>query len=134
MIGKALFAALALACCAQASAQVYKCKDAAGKLTYSSRVCSDIGLVSGGEVTGQINMIPATKPAPIAAATAAPAVKPAPAAKAATAAAAAQAPAPADAASQEQRRCFVVTRVIKTPKGNQTVKNTRCDGDPADAG
>lgn len=128
MFGKTLVTAMALACCAQASAQVYKCKDAAGKFTYSSRVCSEIGLISGGEVTGHINMIPANKPAPIAAA------KPAPAAKAASAAAAPKAAASGDASAQEPRRCFVVTRVIKTPKGNQTVKSTRCDGDPADAG
>lgn len=134
MLGKTLLTALALACCAQASAQVFKCKDAAGKLTYSSRTCSEIGLTSAGEVKGDINMIPANKPAPAAAANPAPTSKPAPVARAASAAAAPQAPAPAEAASQEQRRCFVVTRVIKTPKGNQTVKSTRCDGDPADAG
>ena len=127
MFGRTFVAALALVCCAQASAQVYKCKDAAGKLTYSSRVCSEIGLISGGEVTGQINMIPANKPAPTAAANPAPAARAAPVAPAPKTAS-------SDPSAQEPRRCFVVTKVIKTPKGNQTVKNTRCDGDPADAG
>ena len=132
MLLRIVLAASTLAFCAQAgaqaSAQVFKCKDAAGKLTYSSRACSEIGLISAGEVAGHINMIPANKPAP------APAARPAPIARTSPAASAPKAPASADASSQEPRRCFVVTRVVKTPKGNQTVKSIRCDGDPADAG
>lgn len=123
-----VLAAAALTFCAQVGAQVFKCKDAAGKFTYSSRVCSEIGLISGGEVTGHINMIPADKPAPTATAKSVPAARAAPVAPAPNAAAS------SGASAQDPRRCFVVTKVIKTPKGNQTVKNTRCDGDPADAG
>jgi len=105
-------AALLLLCCAQAAAQqMYKCKDAAGKITYASRECKDIGLSSAGEVKGRASIAPAYK-APKSPAAARP--KPA--------AAAQGAPAAADAAKTPERRCFTV----KTAKGTAT----RCNDVP----
>ena len=65
---KWLAAALALAFCAHAQAQMFKCKDAAGKITYSSDPCDKIGLSKGGEVRGgQVTVAPGLKPKPVAA-------------------------------------------------------------------
>jgi hypothetical protein len=44
-------AILAFLLCAQAAEpQVFKCKDAAGRITYAGRECSDLALSSAGEV------------------------------------------------------------------------------------
>ena len=49
-IAKACLAASAAAFCAQASAQgMYKCKDAAGKITYAGSECQLLGLTPAGE-------------------------------------------------------------------------------------
>ena len=121
-------AMLALALCTGADAdEMYKCKNAAGKITYSGQECSLIGLTSAGEVKGKTNITPALKfpaqPAPTfykvptdQAASQAPGAKPA-----ANAAAEASA-APAEGGSDPNRRCFTV----KTAKGTAT----RCNDDP----
>ena len=103
--------------CATAAAQgMYKCKDAAGKITYSGKECHLIGLTDAGEVTGRASVTPAVKPAvPSAAKTAAPAKTPA---RAPASQGAAKAPVP------PERRCFSV----KTAKGTVT----RCNEAPQD--
>jgi Domain of unknown function (DUF4124) len=105
--------ALLLALCAAAPAdQLYKCKDAAGRITYTSTECARLGLQSAGEIREQLNVTPALKfklPPP------APQQKPA-AAPAQPAAQAAEEKAP-------ERRCFTV----KTAKGTAT----RCNDKPS---
>src|SRR5215831_12424994 len=116
-IAKLTFAALLIPCAL--SAQTYKCTDANGKITYSGKKCSDLGLKDAGEVKGQIQTAPAYRPSPTSegARTAAPASAPP-----------AQAPAPEPPAAAESngppRRCFSVA----TPKGNVT----RCNDAPPD--
>ena len=116
---KILIAMLGLLLGAQVEAQqTYKCKDAAGKITYSSRECSQLGLDSAGEVTGRITVQPAIKVAP-----AAPAPPPPPAAAAKDDASASKASAAAkDPNAPPERRCFSV----KTAKGT----STRCNDVP----
>ena len=64
--GRITLTLLALALGPQAGAdELYKCKNAAGKITYSGQECSQIGLTSAGEVKGKTNITPALKfPAP----------------------------------------------------------------------
>jgi hypothetical protein len=97
---------VALPLCAQASAaQMFKCKDADGRITYAGRECSELGLSSAGEVKGRASVTPALKAPP-----ARPAA-PRPAAAAADATPPAQG---SEAASPPPaRRCFTV----KTAKG-----------------
>ncbi len=111
---KFCFAASASLLCAQAAAQdMYKCKDAAGKITYSGKECSLLGLTSAGEVTGRASVTPALQFQP-----------PAPAAPMRPAAAAPVAPQPdpAAVAPDDDKRCFAV----KTAKGTAT----RCNDKP----
>jgi len=62
---KLLVSLLVLAASGTAAAQgMHKCKNAAGKITYSGQVCSEIGLISAGEVTGRANVAPADKVSP----------------------------------------------------------------------
>ena len=110
----------------EAAAQMFKCVDKGGKVTYSSVKCSDLGLKDAGEVRDRLQVTPAPAvtpppPAPAAAQTrpasppvSGPAVQP-------------EAPKPAAAADPApERRCFVVS----TAKG----KVTRCnDGRPDEA-
>jgi hypothetical protein len=112
-----VFAAAIVFVAAQAGAQqVYKCQDAAGKVTYASHACEDLGMRSAGEVKGSINVAPAQKVPPRPAAPAPAAQAPAPAA---------QAVAPnAEPAAEPERRCFKV----KTAKGFAT----RCNDKPED--
>ena len=57
---KLLPAILALALCAQAAApQMFKCKDAAGRITYAGRECSELGLSSAGEIKDRTSVTPA---------------------------------------------------------------------------
>jgi hypothetical protein len=59
---KLLPAILALPLCAQAAApQVFKCKDAAGKITYAGKACSELGLSSAGEIKDRSTVTPALK-------------------------------------------------------------------------
>lgn len=109
----AVFAAAIVLVATQAGAQqVYKCRDAAGKVTYASHPCADLGMRSAGEVKDSINVAPAQKVPPRPAAPA-----PAPAAQAA--------PPKAEKAAEPERRCFKV----KTAKGFAT----RCNDKPEDA-
>lgn len=52
----------ALFCAAAAHAQTYKCRNAAGKVTYSGQPCRDIGLRDAGEVADKVNVTPAVRP------------------------------------------------------------------------
>jgi hypothetical protein len=88
---------------------VYKCKDAAGKLTYADQECDKLGLTSAGPITGKTSEAPALKSPPAARRPA-----PAPAAQ--------SAPSSAEAPKTPERRCFVV----KTAKGTAT----RCNDVP----
>ena len=55
---KVLFAILAFLLCAELAAQqMFKCKDASGRITYSGSECKDLGLSSAGEVKGQANVV-----------------------------------------------------------------------------
>jgi len=113
-----LFAALALSVCAEAAAQqqMYKCKNAAGRITYSGSECKDLGLTSAGEIKGEASVMP-SQVAP--SSSAAPA--PAPARRPRREEARSQAPEEPPPAAPE-RRCFTV----KTAKGN----TTRCNDTP----
>ena len=94
---------------------MYKCKDAAGRITYSGKECKQLGLESAGEIKGRSNVTPALKtpPAPPA---------PPPTAAAKDAVPSAKSDPDKDAPAAPERRCFVV----KTPKGNVT----RCNDVP----
>lgn len=96
-----------------AAAQTYKCRDAAGKITYSGRACSELGLKDGGEVPDRLNTSPAYR-VPDRPPAAAPAKAETPAKPAETA--------EADKSKEPERRCFTV----KTAKGNVT----RCNDKP----
>ena len=60
-VGAAFAAAIALAAAQAGAQQVYKCQDAAGKVTYASQPCAELGMRSGGEVKESINVAPAYK-------------------------------------------------------------------------
>jgi hypothetical protein len=112
---KLCLAASAAAFCAQAAAQgMYKCKDAAGKITYAGSECKLLGLTSAGEVAGRASVTPALKFPPQPPAAPAAAEPPAPA----------QAPGSGDSAAPQDpaRRCFSV----KSGKGT----STRCNDAP----
>jgi hypothetical protein len=116
-----LITLLALCFSAGAAAQTaYKCKDKAGKVTYSTTECRLLGLQAEGEVADRMNTAPALKTPPRrpgAPQTAAPAAPPAPAAQQ-------SAPPP-----PRDRRCFTV----QTKTGPVTRCNEKPDEDaPAD--
>jgi Domain of unknown function (DUF4124) len=112
-LGTVFTAAIAFVATQAGAQQVYKCQDAAGKVTYASHACEDLGMRSAGEVKGSINVAPAQK------------APPAPAAPA-SARAAQAAPPKAEPAAEPERRCFTV----KTAKGTAT----RCNEKPEDDG
>jgi hypothetical protein len=99
------------------AAQTFKCADAYGKITYSGKKCSELGLKDAGEVKDRLNTSPAyqpsagreEKPRKPAAPAPAPAVQPA------------ETPAAAEEPAAN-RRCFTVN----TPKGTVT----RCNDVP----
>ncbi len=92
-----------------ASAQMFKCTNAAGKVTYSGQKCSGLGLKDAGEVKERIQAAPGDRPAAEAGAR-----RPAPAPAPANAPAKdAEPPPPAAKADDADRRCFSV----KTAKG-----------------
>jgi len=95
--------------------QVYKCQDAAGKITYASQACDKLGMRSAGEVKDSVNVAPAYKAPPR---PAAPAAKTAPP----TEPTAQTTPPPGGKAAEPERRCFKV----KTAKGVAT----RCNDKP----
>jgi hypothetical protein len=110
-------AACALLLSGGLAAQTFKCVDAAGKITYSGKKCSDLGLKDAGEVKDRLNVQPAYQP-PTAETKSTRSTAPAPAAEAPTPAA----PASAEESASPDRRCFTV----KTAKGNVT----RCNDTP----
>jgi len=106
-----LISAVAMAVSFGAAAQeMFKCKDARGKITYAGRPCAEQGLIDAGEVKGRASVTPALQP-PVFTPSAPPAAEPAP-----------SKPAAAEAPKEPERRCFVV----KTAKGNVT----RCNEVP----
>jgi hypothetical protein len=119
-IAKPILAACALLLCGELAAHTFKCTDAYGRITYSGKQCSDLGLKDAGEVKDQIQTAPAYRPPAKTegARTSPPASAPA-----------AEAPAPVPPPAQEpeapQRRCFTVN----TGKGTAT----RCNDTPPDA-
>ena len=105
------FAASALLLCAGAMAQANKCVNAAGKVTYTSSPCSDLGLKGLGEVKDRAGQ-GAEQKAPAAQSGSAPRAATSASKRASAGPAAAKLPAPATA----ERRCFVV----KSGKGPVT--------------
>jgi hypothetical protein len=113
---KFFFAALAFPLCAEVAAQeMFKCKDAAGRITYSGEQCSQLGLSSAGEIKGRAVVMPALRiPA---------APRPAPSAAVEDAVPSGQSgPGNKDASATPEKRCFAV----KTAKGTAT----RCNDVP----
>jgi len=106
---------LSLLCTAAAAQGMYKCKDAAGKITYSGKECHLIGLTDAGEVTGRASVTPAVKPARASAAQTDAPAKAAPASQGT-----AKAPVP------PERRCFT----FKTAKGTATRCNDTPEAEP----
>lgn len=109
---KILLALVMSGFCATAAAQgMYKCKDAAGKITYAGNECHLLGLTPAGEVKGQANVAPAQKvpPQQPRAAPAAPSAPPVDRSGEQS----------SEAKADPERRCFAV----KTAKGT----TTRCN-------
>lgn len=124
---KPILAACALLLSQGLAAQTYKCTNEFGKITYSGKKCSELGLKDAGEVKDRLNINPAL---PTVSPSASPtgrstdeARRPPPAAAPRPAAEERPEtqPAPEEAAPGD-RRCFVVN----TPKG----KVTRCNDTP----
>ena len=117
----ALAAASVLVFSGQLAAQVAKCSDAAGEITYSSKPCNLIGLRDVGPIGDRVTVVHeppvVVRPAP------AREVRPRPAPAPAVAAAPPAAPA-AGAPPVPERRCFTV----KTATGTAV----RCNDRPAD--
>jgi hypothetical protein len=90
---------------------MFKCKDAAGKITYAGKECHLLGLSDAGEVTGRAVVTPAVKLPPSSPATAAPVSAPP------VDQGSAKAP---EAPAESERRCF------------KTAKGMRCNDSPAD--
>jgi hypothetical protein len=97
---------------------MFKCKDAAGKITYSGRDCHLIGLDPGGPVTGRAVVTPIVKTEP---------PKPAPSAAEPAKTAKPAASQSAAAPKEPERRCFTV----KTAKGTATRCNDKPEDEPA---
>lgn len=95
---------------------MFKCKDAAGRITYSGEQCSQLGLSSAGEIKGRASVIAAPK-APVAR----PKPPPTAAVKDSTPSAKSD-PGSKDASATPERRCFTV----KTAQGTAT----RCNDAP----
>ena len=110
-IAKVVLAAAALLPWQEVAAQTFKCTDAAGKISYTSMKCSDLGLKDAGEVKDRIQVTPAPPTAPQPSAGARSRNDDQPAAK----------PATAEPQSPD-RRCFTTT-----VKGKSV---TRCNDKP----
>jgi len=113
-IANLILAVPALLVCHELAAQTFKCTSAAGKITYSSMKCSELGLKDAGEVKDRLNVEPAYQPP-------ARAIAPPPPAPAANAPNTETPAAGAEPATPE-RRCFT----LRTAKGNVT----RCNDKP----
>jgi hypothetical protein len=59
---RAMVMLLGLALAGPAGAQMHKCKDTAGKITYTSRECAQLGLQEAGEVRDSLNTVPLPAP------------------------------------------------------------------------
>ncbi len=97
-------------------AQMFKCTNAAGKVTYSGQKCSALGLKDAGEVKERIQSAPGDRPAAAAGARRPASAPPNAQAKDA------DPPPPAAKADDADRRCFSV----KTAKGT----SMRCGDKP----
>lgn len=118
---KLTLAACALLVASASVAETFKCKDAYGKITYSGKKCSDLGLKDAGEVKDQIQTAPAYRPP---ARTEGEGTRK-PSAPAPAAQAPAPEPGPAQSSEGPARRCFTVN----TGKGTVT----RCNDAPPDS-
>lgn len=118
-IAKRTLAACALLLSSELAAQTFKCTDANGRITYSGKKCSELGLKDAGEVKDRLNINPAYQPTPPAQGER-PRSPSAPAPEARTP----DAPAAVEEPAAPERRCFTV----KTPKGNVT----RCNDTPVE--
>ena len=114
---KLILAASALLLSGELAAQTFKCTDVAGKVTYSGKKCSELGLKNAGEVKDRVNVNPAYRPpapvvrSPRSSAPAAPSEAPK-----------TDAPAAAAEPANPERRCFTV----HAAKGDFT----RCNDQP----
>ena len=118
-----LFIALiALLVAQQAEAQMFKCADKAGKITYSSTKCSDIGLKDAGEIRDRLQVTPAPQVSPPPAPPAAPAKPASPPVSGPTVQPEPTKPAAA-AEPEKEKSCFTVT-------GAGGKKVTRCNDKP----
>jgi hypothetical protein len=123
MIAAPILAAAALLLSGQVAAETFKCSDANGKITYSGKKCSDLGLKDAGEVKDQINVTPAYRPPAQTAGSRPPSSPPPPPAVTVPSP---EAPAAETDSPNPDRRCF------KTAKG--TFCNDRPEEEaPADA-
>ena len=112
-IAKVVLVAAALLPWQDAAAQLFKCTDAAGKISYTSMKCSDLGLKEAGEVRDRLQVSPPYQPA-------APATQPPRAAKAESN----EKPAATeDPAAKSDRRCF-------TTRNAKGATVTRCNDKP----
>jgi len=121
MIAKRSLVVCALLLSSGLAAQTFKCTDAHGKITYSGKQCSDLGLKDAGEVKDRLNVqpVPPAYKAPARSRT----ETGRPSSRAEASEAPSAPPAPTDASEPERdRRCFTV----KTAKGNVT----RCNDQP----
>ena len=120
-IAKLTLAACALLLSGELAAQTFKCTDAAGKITYSGKLCSDLGLKDAGEVKDRLNVQPAYRPPT-------PETRPprSPVPSAAAEAPKTEAPAAAAEPPNPARRCFTV----QTAKGSATRCNDTPDESP----
>jgi hypothetical protein len=116
-IAKLILAVSALLLSGELAAQTFKCTNAAGKITYSGKKCSELGLKDAGEVKDRLNVNPAVRPPGRATGSPPPL---APAAKAPDT----EMPAAAAEPAKPERRCFTV----HTAKGNVT----RCNDTPVE--
>ena len=121
---KVLFAVLAILLCAEVAAQqMFKCKNASGRITYSGSECKNLGLSPAGEIKGQANVMSTPETPTATRDNEAPTPTPRPGVKE-------QAPVARDNPAGEappvtpERRCFTV----KTAKGT----TTRCNDAPAE--
>jgi len=112
---KLILGVSALLLSGELAAQTFKCANADGKITYSGKKCSDLGLKDAGEVKDRLNVNPAYRP-PVQRSASPPSSAPAMAPQNAGM------PAAAAETAEPERRCFTV----HTAKGNVT----RCNDKP----
>ena len=62
-LGLAVLAAAGISCVAAADS--YKCKNSAGRITYSNETCEKQGLQPAGSVRDRVMVVPAYKPADV---------------------------------------------------------------------